>query len=177
MDKPNPVVPDQSDPTRRGFLKLASGILAFVGGVVLGIPFLGSLGGPAFRTKKRHFAKVTLVDGLPSGEPEDMQYLDLTKDAYIHEMTTRNVWVIKHSQGDVTVFSPICPHLGCRYNWHPESRRFVCPCHGSVFALDGKVLAGPSPRPLDTLPKRITNGELFVEWERFEVGIPQKKVV
>ena len=33
------------------------------------------------------------------------------------------------------------------------------------------------PRPLDTLPTKIEKGELFVEWETFKVGIPEKILV
>ncbi len=163
--------------TRRKFLKWFSGILATIGGIVLAIPFLGSLGGPSFRVGKHHFAKVTKVGDLPTGDPDNVDYPDIKTEAYIHEHTTRNVWAIKNSDTDVTVFSPICPHLGCRYKWHPDKNEFICPCHGSVFSKTGKVLGGPAPRPLDTLPHKITDGELYVEWERFEVGIPEKKII
>jgi menaquinol-cytochrome c reductase iron-sulfur subunit len=88
-----------------------------------------------------------------------------------------NIWAVKNSSSDVTVFSPICPHLGCRYKWHADSQHFICPCHGSVFSIDGKVLGGPAPRPLDTLPTKIENGELFVEWELFKEGISQKEAI
>ena len=44
--------------------------------------------------------------------------------------------------------SLVCPHLGCRPAWHTAQRRFLCPCHGSVFALDGARLSGPAPRGL-----------------------------
>ena len=103
-----------------------------------------------------------------------MTYGDKTEDAYIRETVLRSVWAIKHTESDVTVYSPICPHLGCGYNWNAQDQHFECPCHGSVFALDGQVLAGPAPRPLDTLPTKIENGELLVEWERFKLGIPEK---
>ena len=32
------------------------------------------------------------------------------------------------------IFSPICPHLGCRYSWIDDQKKFVWPCHGSVSA-------------------------------------------
>lgn len=174
METQGPPVPDQTELSRRGFFKFVMGVLSFLGGLVLGIPLLDSLGGPALRLKKGHYAKVASVAALPIGEPDDLNYQDTKVDAFIQEQTTRNVWGVKHSPTNVTVFSPICPHLGCRYHWHAQTHHFVCPCHGSVFALDGKVLAGPAPRPLDTLPTKIEKGELYVEWERFKVGIPQK---
>jgi quinol-cytochrome oxidoreductase complex cytochrome b subunit len=38
----------------------------------------------------------------------------------------------------------------------------------------GNVLGGPSPRPLDTLPGKIEDGILYVQWEQFRVGAPEK---
>jgi hypothetical protein len=41
----------------------------------------------------------------------------------------------------------------------------------------GEVVGGPAPRPLDTLSTRIEGDEIFVEWERFKVGISEKVAV
>jgi Rieske Fe-S protein len=40
--------------------------------------------------------------------------------------------------------------------------------------LDGTVLGGPAPRRLDTLPVKIENGELSVEWIQYKSGTPEK---
>ena len=40
--------------------------------------------------------------------------------------------------------APRCPHLGCALNWNPEERSWDCPCHGSRFAENGKLLDGPA---------------------------------
>jgi menaquinol-cytochrome c reductase iron-sulfur subunit len=164
----------QTEVSRRSFLKWATGALALMGGIVLGIPLVDAFVGPALRAKTRHFAKVARVDSLTVGQPADLTYGDKTEDAYIRETVLRSVWAVKHTESDVTVYSSICPHLGCGYNWNAQDQQFECPCHGSVFALDGQVLAGPAPRPLDTLLTKIENGELLVEWERFKLGIPEK---
>jgi menaquinol-cytochrome c reductase iron-sulfur subunit len=163
-----------AEATRRGFFRVAIGFLAGVGGLVLGIPLVGSLIGPAFRKKRARWSRAAAVADLPEGTPTVLPFIDRSSDAYLRETVTRNVWAVRRSATDVTVYSPICTHLGCRYDWEPNSGRFLCPCHGSVFALDGKVLGGPAPRPLDTLPVKIENGELYVEWERFEPGTPKK---
>jgi menaquinol-cytochrome c reductase iron-sulfur subunit len=162
---------------RRDFLAVAAAVLGALLAVLAAIPFLGSFVGPSFRRIRRHIARVGRVAGLPVGEPVELSYTDHEVDAYLVRTVTRQVWVVKQSAGSVTVFSPICPHLGCRYEWVPAAHHFYCPCHHSVFALDGAVLGGPAPRPLDTLPSEIENGELRVEWERFEPGIPEKKEV
>lgn len=39
---------------------------------------------------------------------------------------------------------PRCPHLGCALKWNPAERSWDCPCHGSRFAENGKVLDNPA---------------------------------
>lgn len=163
--------------TRRGFLKIASATLGSVVGVVLAVPLLESVITPSLRGRKSHFSRLARLSDLPTGSPVDKNFADRVSDAFIQETLLRDVWVVKHAPSRVDVFSPICPHLGCRYDWHPDRGRFVCPCHGSVFSQTGEVVGGPAPRPLDTLPVRIEGEEVFVEWERFKVGTPNKVVV
>jgi menaquinol-cytochrome c reductase iron-sulfur subunit len=162
---------------RREFLALAVAVLGALIALLLAIPFLGACVGPSFRRIRRRFARVGKVAGLSVGQPAQLGYTDRKLDAYLAQTVTRHVWAVKGADGGVTVFSPICPHLGCRYEWVPAAKHFYCPCHHSVFAVDGAVLGGPAPRPLDTLPSRVEKGELEVEWERYEPGIPEKKVV
>ncbi len=71
-------------------------------------------------------------------------------------------WVVKKPDNEVVAFSPICTHLGCAYHWDDPSHTFVCPCHTSVFSIDGKVLGGPAPRPLDRYMTKIEAGKLEI---------------
>lgn len=174
MGDESPGSADYLEPARRGFLKLATGVLTVLGSLTLGIPFAASLVGSAWRPKKRRWSKVAGVNSLPPGQPVALTFADKIEDAYIQETVLHSVWAVKHSRAEVVVYSPICPHLGCKYNWNPKAGHFECPCHASVFALDGKVLAGPAPRPLDTLPIKIQNGDLDIVWERFKLGIRDK---
>jgi Rieske Fe-S protein len=46
-------------------------------------------------------------------------------------------------------FAQKCTHLGCPVLYEPREGRLQCPCHAGFFsAADGRVLAGPPPRPL-----------------------------
>jgi len=160
--------------TRRNFLQWGIAVLGGAAALVLAIPLVGSLIGPAFTRRPARWSRTVTVDSLPVGTPLSVSFADQSTEAYLRQTVVRNVWAVRHTGTDVTVFSPICTHLGCRFDWHPEAGRFICPCHGSVFSIDGKVLAGPAPRPLDTLPSKIEDGELYVEWERFELGVSKK---
>ncbi len=43
---------------------------------------------------------------------------------------------------------PVCPHRGCAVIWQADQNRFACPCHGSKFDAEGRVLRGPARKPL-----------------------------
>jgi len=173
-DGPGGVSAPQPETTRREFLKRITGLMSALVAVAVGIPLIGAIVGPSFRSKKPRWAKVGDLRSVPMGQPVNMKFPFETEDAYLRETVIQNVWVIKHSPSEITAFSPICPHLGCHYNWHPETGEFACPCHGSIYSITGKVIGGPAPRPLDTLPTKLEGETLFVEWERFKVGIPEK---
>lgn len=37
-----------------------------------------------------------------------------------------------------------CPHMGCALKWNPQEHTWDCPCHGSRFSKDGKLLDNPA---------------------------------
>jgi len=79
-------------------------------------------------------------------------------------------WVVKFSDQKIVAFGPQCTHLGCAYHWDERKSEFLCPCHSSVFAADGKVVSGPAPRPLDQFDVKIENGKLLLGALRESTG-------
>lgn len=75
------------------------------------------------------------------------------------------------------IFSPICPHLGCFYQYNSEANKFQCPCHGSQFDQDGTHIAGPAARGLDPLPLREQSGKAEIEWIRYQPTVPDRLVI
>jgi menaquinol-cytochrome c reductase iron-sulfur subunit len=75
------------------------------------------------------------------------------------------------------IFSPICPHLGCRPLWHDDVNRFQCPCHGSQFSFEGEHVAGPAPRGMDPLPFKEQSGTANIMWIRYESGVPDRVII
>ena len=52
--------------------------------------------------------------------------------------------VYKDDIGHVEAFDATCPHLKCIVEWNGAERTFDCPCHGSRFDRQGKVINGPA---------------------------------
>ena len=168
--------PEDFSESRRGFLKLAMGVLAFINGLVIGIPSLKAIirsSPPA----KIDWSEIGDVTALTENTPVKMNFATQSEEAYLRGTAVRSVWVIKGPKGAFTVFSPVCTHLGCYFTWNDKSGHFECPCHASVFAMTGEVLGGPAPRPLDLLPNKVENGRLSVQWEEFRSGTPEKITV
>ena len=42
----------------------------------------------------------------------------------------------------------ICTHLGCVVPWNSGANKYNCPCHGSQYDANGKVVRGPAPLSL-----------------------------
>jgi len=55
---------------------------------------------------------------------------------------------INRNTGRWVVLSAICQHLKCKVEFFPDQDKFVCPCHGSEYDMDGEVLKRPTRRSL-----------------------------
>lgn len=160
--------------TRRSFFVKTTIFISSLIGMSLAVPLIGYVVAPAFRRQNKEWVSVGKIAELPVGEPKTLDYTLSMKDGWQERHTTKGVWAVKQDDGHVTVYSPICPHLGCAYRWDQQDRIFKCPCHGSIFNIDGTVKAGPAPRPLDTLPSKVENGALLVQYEEFKSGLAKK---
>lgn len=59
----------------------------------------------------------------------------------------------KDAQGTIHTVSPACTHLGCFVCWNSAEKSWDCPCHGSRFSYDGRVIHGPAVK--DLAPKEV----------------------
>lgn len=75
-------------------------------------------------------------------------------------LAERKVRIVSTSQG-IAAMSLICTHLGCIVGETDDG--FLCPCHGSQFDLQGRVVGGPAPRGLRWLEvSQAVDGTLLV---------------
>jgi Rieske Fe-S protein len=162
---------------RRDFLKIILGGLAALMTLILGGPLAGYVFEPFFQKKKEGFTKVPGFASVPENQVVYLTFGILEPDSFFYQKQIEGVWLVKHAPDKATVYSPICTHLSCRVDWQGDWQKFVCPCHGSVFNADGRVVSGPAPRSLDTLAATIEKGELYVQWKIYKSGIAHKEEI
>ena len=157
--------------SRRTFFQWMTAAAAAVVAVGLAVPLLGSLVSPAFMRRRQEWVDIGPIDALSAGRPTQLDHVTTVRDGWLEAKSEKAVWAVKQSQGDIKVFSPICTHLGCGYRWDETERKFLCPCHGSSYDINGLVLGGPAPRPLDVLPSKVQDGRLLVMYKDFKSGL------
>jgi menaquinol-cytochrome c reductase iron-sulfur subunit len=159
---------------RRRFIKVLLGSLGGVIAFFTAWPFMNFLVNPFFREQDGKFVHVPDFKTVAENVPTKLTFESIDQDAFLRRNVFYDIWVVKKSASEAVVYSPLCTHLSCRYNWNNNEQQFFCPCHGSVFDSQGKAVAGPAPRGLDTLQYKIDDGELYVNWKVFKPGIAQK---
>ena len=148
--------------TRRRFqIGAIYGMMAAISAAI-GFPALAYLLVPGKVRKKEDWIEVGDVTRLSPGVPVELTFRRNRIDGWkvISEKST--AWVVKTGDNQVTAYGPQCTHLGCAYHWEQEKKDFLCPCHNSIFTIDGKVASGPAPRPLDRYDTRVDGTKLLL---------------
>jgi glycine/D-amino acid oxidase-like deaminating enzyme/nitrite reductase/ring-hydroxylating ferredoxin subunit len=87
------------------------------------------------------------VSLVTSGEVESPEAIRPGSGAILRD-GVRKLAVYRDHAGACRACSAICTHLGCVVAWNSSEGTWDCPCHGSRFATDGRVLSGPANTPL-----------------------------
>jgi Rieske Fe-S protein len=72
-------------------------------------------------------------------------------------------FLVAHTGGETFVaLTAICTHQGCTITNVENQTTYVCPCHGSTFDLNGRVLNGPALAPLRVYATQLADGVLTI---------------
>lgn len=166
-------------PSRRSFLGVLLGVGAASMGALLSVPLVRFVLHPLLTaTTPLAWTDVGSVGEFPVGESPVKKLITVEqRDGWRKIVSEKAVYVVKNANGDVTVLSSICPHLGCSVAWQAEKSQFSCPCHGGRFASDGKLLGGPPPRGLDTLESKVEEGVVKVHYQYFRQLVRDKEAI
>ncbi|MDR7870852.1 MAG: FAD-dependent oxidoreductase [Tissierellaceae bacterium] len=88
-----------------------------------------------------------LIEGKLSNTDNDVELKP--GDAVIVEVDGDKVGCFRDDEGKLHLVNTTCTHMGCELKWNSAERSWDCPCHGSRFTYEGKVLHGPAVKPLN----------------------------
>jgi glycine/D-amino acid oxidase-like deaminating enzyme/nitrite reductase/ring-hydroxylating ferredoxin subunit len=86
-------------------------------------------------------------DWLTGGDVSNREQIPRGEGAVIRRRL-KKVAVYRDAAGVTHDRSAVCPHLGCIVHWNSGEKTWDCPCHGSRFDTDGRVIMGPANIPL-----------------------------
>lgn len=148
-------------PSRRGFLVRASGAVGLVG--------LAKLCGGCAAFHKQDIELEVPPDATQIVIPL-AKHPQLAKPGGLMRVEGKDgdarLVVIRRADGSLVALSMECTHWGCDVDWLADKAELECPCHGSRFDADGKVLEGPADEPLPAYPVSEADGIVTVGLER-----------
>jgi menaquinol-cytochrome c reductase iron-sulfur subunit len=155
-----------SDLSRRQMcLRIAMLFNGFVG-ALLAIPVVRYLLSPVTRGRGDAYDRwISLggVDQFPAGQTRLATYRNPVANLSDGETAELPCWVRNIDGSKFQVFAINCAHLGCPVRWFPQSRLFMCPCHGGAYYEDGSRASGPPERGLFQYPFQVLDGKLQIQ--------------
>jgi len=148
---------------RRSLLaKLVTGGVGLLGAGLAGL--VGLVAAPRSRPAERRWRTAVSIFDLPADRPAAAVLIDRVADGWYESRSQTVIYVDREGEGYRALHST-CSHLGCKVNWDDGTKQFKCPCHGGVYDREGRVLAGPPPRPLQRLAVRVNPQTSEIEVE------------
>jgi menaquinol-cytochrome c reductase iron-sulfur subunit len=133
---------------------------------ILAIPLVGYLLSPLTRPRKAGYETwlpLGPLDQYPSGETRLATFRNADVQSTDGKTADSVCWVRCIDGQIFQVFAINCAHLGCPVRWFPQSRLFMCPCHGGVYYEDGSRASGPPERGLFEYAYKVEAGKLFIK--------------
>jgi Rieske Fe-S protein len=139
------------EPTRRGFINWFLGTSAGA--------FLASVLYPVSRyLVPPPVAESTAGTVTLPIKPDDVK----PNTGQIFKFGNRPAILVRAPSGELRAFSAVCTHLNCTVQYRPDLSHIWCACHNGHFDLNGKNIAGPPPRPLESFAVNARGNQLVV---------------
>lgn len=98
-------------------------------------------------------------DWVAPSEVESVDDIRIGEGAILRKGVSK-IAVYRDEQGQLHERSAVCTHLGCVVQWNGGEKSWDCPCHGSRFDVDGKILNGPAIRPLGVVREKVEHKQM-----------------
>ncbi|MBI2217683.1 MAG: Rieske 2Fe-2S domain-containing protein [Candidatus Rokubacteria bacterium] len=160
-DPHDPAATQSLTPARRRFVSVVLGAIGAAIAAIVGVPLAAFFALPALRRAERRWLEVGSIAEFAEGQIAKVLAKPLAAQVWPYETRQVALYVLNQGGGKFALYHIHCTHVGCPVRWNAPAGRFFSPCHGGVFDRDGRVVAGPPPRPLDRYEYKVDKGVLY----------------
>jgi Rieske Fe-S protein len=146
---------------RRDFLQIMGTITAlFAIAGVLGV--WETISSASTSPQKNQENATTQASNLATGAIANVNNLKVNVPVYFEYPSGYPNLLLKKSDGSLIAESMLCTHTCCQVSYDPSTTDLYCPCHGSIFSQDGKVVRGPAYISLPSIQLNVdASGNIF----------------
>lgn len=139
--------------------------------VVSGVALARFAVGQSFRKEKVKWIEVELDDSGENNPNFSRVVLEYEKkDGWLTTSAKSLAYIKRVKEDEVIAISAGCTHLGCIVTWDGDQKIFKCPCHDGRYDTEGRVIAGPPPKPLRRHKTKIEDGRILLATETVPYG-------
>ena len=147
--------------SRRKLFIAGNGLIQGTLATLVALPVAGYVIGVIFSPQPTAWVRVGPLANVPINEPTEFAIQVPIVGSGIKTTRAVGVFVLRTGNQLFTFYNG-CTHMGCPVQWRAYSQTYRCPCHGGVYDLLGRVIAGPPPYALRQFDHKIVNGDLYV---------------
>ena len=129
---------------------------AILGGGILGL--LGSVFYPVVRFVIPPDRAEAVQSSVVAGKVDELA----PNEGKVFRFGSRPGLLVRLSTGEYRAFSAVCAHLQCTVQYRSDLSQIWCACHNGMFNLNGEVLSGPPPAPLEVYKVAMRGDEIVV---------------
>ncbi len=137
-------------PGRRGLIRSLLG--AGFGASILSFLY------PALKFMMPPLVAESAANQVSAGKVADLK----PNSARVFKFGSQPALLVHTENGEWRAFSAVCTHLNCTVQYKEQGHQIWCACHNGTFDLNGKVVAGPPPRPLEQYSVHAQGEEVIV---------------
>jgi Rieske Fe-S protein len=127
-----------------------------VGGGVFGS--LASFLYPVFRFLNPPITTQAPVSEVTAGKASDLK----PNSAKIVKFGNKPALLVRTSATEWKAFSAVCTHLNCNVQYDEANRHIWCACHNGLYNMNGAVVSGPPPKPLEEFEVHLRGDEIVI---------------
>jgi glycine/D-amino acid oxidase-like deaminating enzyme/nitrite reductase/ring-hydroxylating ferredoxin subunit len=113
----------------------------------------------AFLSENVDYPRHVIGDRLARLDGEDALLALPAGEGQVLKLDGEKVAVYRNTHGELSALSAVCTHLGCFVQWNTTEKSWDCPCHGSRFDPQGRVLNGPAIAALKARPELVEKAQ------------------